>query len=177
MMIPVARVFGMEVIAWSQNLHSGDARAFGAEPVSKEELFARGDFVSVHYKLSARSKGIVGAAELAMMKRTAYLINTSRGPLVDEPALLGALARGQIAGAALDVFDEEPLPVHHPLRSLPNTLLTPHIGYVATTHYETWYADAVEDIFAYLQGNPIRVLARPVSATDRPSDARLETSS
>jgi phosphoglycerate dehydrogenase-like enzyme len=161
LMVPIAQAFGMDVIAWSQNLRPEDARALGVKPVRKEELFAGGDFVSVHYKLSERSVGIVGAAELTRMKPTAYLINTSRGPIVDESALLGALSNGQIAGAALDVFDEEPLALHHPLRSLPNTLLTPHIGYVATTHYEGWYADAVEDIRTYLDGDPVRVIARP----------------
>lgn len=157
-MVPVAQAFGMEVIAWSQHLTAADARAVGAEYVEKEELFARADFVSIHYKLSERSVGIVGAAELGAMKPTAFLINTSRGPLLDTESLLVALREGRIAGAGLDVYDEEPLPREHPLRSAPRTVLTPHIGYVATGTYERWWREIVEDVEAFLEGDPIRVL-------------------
>jgi phosphoglycerate dehydrogenase-like enzyme len=157
----VGRAFGMRVTAWSQNLTPERAAAAGAEAVSKEELFAGADFVSVHYKLSARSRGLVGAAELALMKPTAYLVNTSRGPLVDTPALLDALRRGAIAGAALDVYDTEPLPADDPLRSAPGTLLTPHIGYVTENTYRAFYTEAVEDVRAFAAGAPVRVLAAP----------------
>jgi phosphoglycerate dehydrogenase-like enzyme len=158
MMVPVARAFGMRVIAWSQNMTASDASAAGAERVEKEDLFRRSDFVSVHYKLSARSVGIVGAEEIAWMKPTAYLINTSRGQLVDQDALLAALRDGRIAGAALDVYDEEPLPHDHPLRSAPRTVLTPHIGYVATGPYERWWREIVENVEAFLDGEPVRVI-------------------
>jgi phosphoglycerate dehydrogenase-like enzyme len=126
--------------------------------VSKEKLFSRSDIVTIHYKLSERSTGLVGAAELAMMKPTAYLINTSRGPVVDTDALLAALRNGRIAGAALDVYDTEPLPLGHPLRSAPNTVLTPHLGYVTDDLYRVFYGDAVEDIAAFAKGTPVRVL-------------------
>jgi phosphoglycerate dehydrogenase-like enzyme len=160
-MVPVARAFGMEVIAWSQHLTAAEARDGGAEAVAKEELFARSDFVSIHYKLSERSVGIVGAQELGAMKARAFLVNTSRGPLVDLQALLTALNEGLIAGAALDVYDEEPLPPDHPLRSAPRTVLTPHIGYVARGIYERWWPQIVEDVEAFLDGEPIRVLGAP----------------
>jgi phosphoglycerate dehydrogenase-like enzyme len=152
------QAFGMEVLAWSQNLDPDQAREAGAEPVSKEQLFARSDVVSVHYKLSPRSTGLIGAAEFALMKPTAYLVNTSRGPIVDHDALVAALRGGQIAGAALDVYDTEPLPLGDPLRSVPNTVLTPHIGYVTDDTYQVFYCDAVADIAAYIKGHPVRVL-------------------
>jgi phosphoglycerate dehydrogenase-like enzyme len=152
------QAFGMEVLAWSQNLDPDQAREAGAEPVSKEQLFARSDVVSVHYKLSPRSTGLIGAAEFALMKPTAYLVNTSRGPIVDHDALVAALRGGQIAGAALDVYDTEPLPLGDPLRSVPNTVLTPHIGYVTDDTYQVFYCDAVADIAAYIEGHPVRVL-------------------
>ena len=158
LMVPVARAFGMEVIAWSRHLTDTDARAVGAQRVEKAELFQRADFVSVHYKLSERSTGIVGPAELDAMKPTAFLVNTSRGPLVDADALLSALREGRIAGAGLDVYDEEPLGFDHPLRSAPRTVLSPHIGYVATGTYERWWREVVEDIEAFLDGDPIRVI-------------------
>jgi phosphoglycerate dehydrogenase-like enzyme len=158
MMVPVGRAFGMEVLVWSQNLDPGAAREAGAEPVEKAELFRRSDIVSVHYKLSERSRGLVGAAELAAMKPSAYLVNTSRGPLVDTEALVAALEAGRIAGAGIDVYDEEPLPLDHPLRSAPNTVLTPHLGYVTEDTYERFFTDAVEDVLAYLDGAPVRVL-------------------
>jgi phosphoglycerate dehydrogenase-like enzyme len=157
----VARVglaFGMDVIAWSQNLTDEQARQAGVERVAKDELLSHADFVTVHYKLSERSTGLIGAAELDLMKPTAYLINTSRGPIVDTGALLAALRDGAIAGAGLDVFDIEPLPDDHPLRSAPNTVLTPHLGYVTEQNYRIFYSDAVADIVAFAQGNPTRVI-------------------
>jgi phosphoglycerate dehydrogenase-like enzyme len=157
----VARVglaFEMEVLAWSQNLSPSLADSLGVVPVSKEELLARSDVVSLHLRLSERTRGIVGAAELAQMRQSAYLVNTSRGPLVDEPALVAALETGGIAGAGLDVFDEEPLPAEHPLRTVPRTVLTPHLGYVTDGGYRVFYGDAVEDIHAWLAGTPIREL-------------------
>jgi phosphoglycerate dehydrogenase-like enzyme len=158
LMVPIARAFGMQVIAWSQNMTASAASAAGAEHVEKEELFRCSDFVSVHYKLSARSTGIVGEREIAWMKPTAFLINTSRGQLVDQDALLAALRGGRIAGAALDVYDEEPLPPDHPLRSAPRTVLSPHIGYVATGPYERWWREIVENVEAFLDGEPVRVI-------------------
>jgi phosphoglycerate dehydrogenase-like enzyme len=154
----VGRAFGMELIAWSQNLTPERAAEARAEAVTKEELFRRADVVSIHVVLSDRTRGLVGSAELDAMKPTAYLVNTSRGPIVDEGALLAALQNGTIAGAGLDVYDTEPLPADHPLRGAPNTVLTPHIGYVSTGTYERAYADAVEDIAAFLAGEPVRVL-------------------
>ena len=134
------------------------AREIDVEPVSKEQLFARSDVVTIHYKLSPRSTGLVGAAELGLMKPTAYLVNTSRGPIVDGSALVTALRDGQIAGAALDVYDTEPLPLGDALRSLPNTVLTPHLGYVTDETYQVFYREAVEDIAAFVDGSPVRVL-------------------
>ncbi len=157
-MVPVARAFGMDVIAWSQNLTAEAARAAGVEAVDKETLFRRADFVSVHYKLGPRSVGLVGAAELALMRPEAFLINTSRGPIVDTPALLAALHAGRIAGAGLDVYDTEPLPADDPLRSAPRTILTPHLGYVSDRAYRVFYPEAVADIAAFLEGQPVRVL-------------------
>ena len=154
----IGTAMGMKPIAWSQNLTAEQARERGAERVEKDELFRRSDVVSIHLILSQRTRGLVGARELAQMKPTALLINTSRGPIVDEAALLAALERGTIAGAGLDVFDTEPLPAGHPLRSAPNSVLTPHIGYVATTNYDRFYGDAVEDIAAWRRGEPVRVI-------------------
>ena len=154
----VGRAFGMKLLAWSQNLDPAKAEKAHAQPVTKAELFSRADVVTVHYKLSERSTGLVGAAELAMMKPTAYLINTSRGPIVDEAALVAALRSGAIAGAGLDVYDTEPLPLSHPLRRLPNVVLTPHLGYVTDDTYEVFYGEAAEDIAAFAKGKPIRVL-------------------
>jgi phosphoglycerate dehydrogenase-like enzyme len=157
-MATVAQAFGMEVLAWSQHLDPAEARAAGVEPVEKRALFERADIVSVHYKLSERSHGLVGAAELAAMKPSAYLVNTSRGPLVDTEALVAKLHAGEIAGAALDVYDTEPLPADHSLRKTPRTVLTPHIGYVTEDTYEVFFGDAVEDVLAYLAGSPVRVI-------------------
>jgi phosphoglycerate dehydrogenase-like enzyme len=157
-MVPVAKAFGMDVVAWSTNLDPGAARAAGAEPVTKDELFERSDFVSVHYKLSDRSRGLIGSGELALMKQSAFLVNTSRGPIVDTNALLDALDAGTIAGAGLDVYDTEPLPADHALRSAPRTIITPHLGYVTEDTYTVFFDDAVEDVLAYLAGDPVRVL-------------------
>jgi phosphoglycerate dehydrogenase-like enzyme len=157
----VARVgvaFDMSVIAWSQNLTVERAAQYGATLVSKDELFARSDILSIHVQLSARTRGLVGARELHLMKPTAYLINTARGPIVDETALVQALQTRTIAGAGLDVFDQEPLPPGHPLTLLDNTLLVPHIGYVTREQYQVRYRDTVEDVAAYLRGEALRVI-------------------
>jgi phosphoglycerate dehydrogenase-like enzyme len=150
--------FEMRLVAWSENLDGQRARALGVEPLAKDELLACADVVSIHLRLSDRTRGLIGSRELALMKPSAYLVNTSRGPIIDEQALLGALREGTIAGAALDVFDQEPLPPEHPLRSAPNTVLTPHIGYAAVDTYNGFYAEIVEDIEAWLDGAPVRVL-------------------
>jgi phosphoglycerate dehydrogenase-like enzyme len=154
-----AHAFDMDVIAWSQNLTDSAARSSGARLVTKAELFARADIVSVHLQLSGRTAGLVGADELALLGPNGYLVNTSRGPIVDEAALVSALRGNVIAGAGLDVFAVEPLPAGHPLRSLPNTVITPHIGYVTTQAYQVFYRDIVADIAAWLDGSPVRVLS------------------
>ncbi len=153
----VARIglaFGMNVIAWSQNLTQEKASAAGARLVSKEDLFRQADILTIHLVLSARSRGLVGAAELALMKPAARLVNTSRGPIVDEAALIAALAARKIAGAALDVFDREPLPATHPFRAMDNVFATPHIGYVSEDVYRIFYGDTVAAIRAFLDGAP-----------------------
>ena len=155
----IGLAFEMQVIAWSQNLTAARAAEIGATLVTKDELLARSDVVSIHLVLGDRSRKLFGARELAMMKPSAYLINTSRGPIVDEAALVHALRRGTIAGAGLDVFGTEPLPAGHPLRSAPRTVLTPHLGYVTDDGYRTFYTEAVEDIAAFAAGRPIRVLS------------------
>ena len=157
-MTEIALAFEMEVIAWSENLTEEAAEEAGATRVERDELFARADVLSIHTRLSDRTRGIVGARELALMKPTAVLVNTSRGPIVDEDALLAALHEGTIAGAALDVYAKEPLPRDHLLRQAPRTLLSPHLGYVTTEHYELFYADAVEDIAGWMRGELVRVL-------------------
>lgn len=157
----VARIgaaFGMRVLGWSSNLTPEAAAAAGAAWVDKQTLLRESDVVTLHLILSTRSRHTLAAAELALMKRTAFLINTSRGPLIDQDALLDALHTGQIAGAALDVYDEEPLPPGHPLLSAPNTVLTPHLGYVTQQNYRAYFAGAVAAVHAYLAGAPIREL-------------------
>jgi phosphoglycerate dehydrogenase-like enzyme len=149
----VGIAFGMEVIAWSQNLTSQIAAAAGARLVSKQELLRQADIVSIHQVLSSRTTGLIGAAEFQLMKPTARLINTSRGPIVVETALIDALAQGQIAAAAIDVFDAEPLPPQHPFRRIDNLLATPHIGYVSRGLYERFYRDTVANIAAWLDAN------------------------
>ncbi|GLP73024.1 2-hydroxyacid dehydrogenase [Mycobacterium antarcticum] len=151
----VARIgaaFGMDVVAWSQNLTPEAAREVGARHVPRDEFFATADVVTIHLKLSERSRGLVGAAELAAMKSTALLINTSRGPIVDEAALIAALRSGSIAGAGLDVFDVEPLPADHPFRTMANVTATPHLGYVADRPYRIFFRDAVAAIAGWLDG-------------------------
>ncbi len=158
----VARIgaaFGMDVVAWSQNLTAERAAEVGVRRVTKDELLTGADVVTIHLQLSDRTRGLIGAEELAQMKPTAILINTSRGPIVDEPALLDALRNDRLAGAGLDVFDTEPLPADHPLRSEPRAVLTPHLGYVTEATYEVFYRGAVEDVAAFLAGKPIRVIS------------------
>lgn len=155
----IGQAFGMDVAAWSRNLTSERAAAEGVGFVSsKEELLETSDVVSVHLVLSDRTRGLLGAPELRRMRPTAYLVNTSRAAIVDQAALADALRGGWIAGAGVDVFDEEPLGPEHPFRTLPNLLGTPHLGYVTRRNYEGYYRDAVEDIRAYLAGEPVRVL-------------------
>jgi len=155
----VGRAFEMEVLAWSQNLTAARAAEVGATLVPKDELLARSDIVSIHLVLSERTRGLLGARELGLMKRSAYLVNTSRGPIVDEAALIAALRNGTIAGAGLDVFDPEPLPADHPFRSLPNIVVTPHLGYVTEETYRVFYGHALEGVQAFLRGAPVRVLS------------------
>lgn len=154
----LAQSLGMNVIAWSQNLTQERCRELGVRLVDKATLFRKSDFISIHLRLSERTVGLIGAAELSAMQRSSYLINTSRGGIVDEAILIDALTNNSIAGAALDVFDEEPLPAGHPLRTAPNLLLTPHIGYVTHETYQVFYGETVEAIHAYLKGEPIRLI-------------------
>ena len=154
----IGLAFGMEIVAWSQNLTPERAREVGVAAVTKDELFAGSDVVTIHLVLGDRTRGLVGERELAQMKPTAYLINTSRGPIVETAALIAALQAGLIAGAGIDVYDHEPLPADHPLRSCPNALPTPHIGYVTEETYRVFYGQTVDAIAAYLAGDPIRVL-------------------
>ena len=156
-MAEYAKVFGMQVIAWSQNLTEEAAATAGARRVEKVMLFEESDVVSIHLVLSERTRGLVGEAELALMKPHAYLINTSRGPIVDEAALLAALRTGRIAGAGLDVYDIEPPPPDHPLRRLSNVTLSPHLGYVTREMLGAFYADTIEAVVAWLDGTPIRI--------------------
>ncbi len=155
----MGQAFGMEVVAWSENLTAERSAAHGVELVGKHDLFTRADFVSIHLRLSERTQGLVGVAELAQMRPSAYLVNTSRGPIVDETALLDAVRTGVIAGAGLDVYSAEPLPAEHPFRSEPRILTTPHIGYVTRETYAVFYAGAVEAIAAWAAGTPIRELS------------------
>jgi phosphoglycerate dehydrogenase-like enzyme len=148
----------MTVLAWSQNLTAARAAEVGVTLVGKDELLSRADVLTVHLVLGERTRGLIGARELRLMKPSAHLVNTSRGPIVDEAALIAALREGRIAGAGLDVFDVEPLPADHPFRKLPNTVITPHLGYVTEETYRIFYGHALEDIQAFLRGAPIRVL-------------------
>ena len=157
----VARVglaFGMKAIAWSQNLTAEKAAAQGVERVEKDELFRRSDVLSVHLVLSPRSRGLVGEREIALMKPSAILVNTSRGPICDTDAVIAALKAGRLAYAGFDVYDQEPLPVNHPLRQAPNVILTPHIGYVTEENYRSSYPQIVENVTGFLDGMPIRVI-------------------
>lgn len=155
----VAQAFGMKVIAWSQNLTEDRAAEIGARRVDKAALFEQADVVTLHLILSDRSRGIVGAEDLARMKRSAFIVNTSRGPLIDQDALIAALREGRVAGAGIDVFDTEPLPPGHPILAAPNTILTPHLGYVSQQNYRAYYAGCVEAIESFNAGAPVRVIA------------------
>lgn len=157
-MIPVAKAFGMEVTAWSRNLTKERASEFGVTALDHDEFFQTADVITVHLKYTPRSAGYIGRHELKLMKPNAYLINTSRGPLVDEAALIEALDSGLIAGAGLDVFEVEPLPLEHRLRSHPKVVLSPHMGYVNQQTYRDYFGGYVEAIAAYLKGEPIRIL-------------------
>jgi phosphoglycerate dehydrogenase-like enzyme len=154
----VGQAFGMDVVAWSENLRAEDAAAVGVTRVEREELLRTAHVVSIHLRLSDRTRGLLGAAEFGLMRPDALLVNTSRGPIVDEAALLQALRDGTIAGAGLDVFDVEPLPAGHPLRAAPNVLLSPHLGYVTEATFRLFFAEAVEDVEAFLDGAPARRL-------------------
>jgi phosphoglycerate dehydrogenase-like enzyme len=154
----VAKAFGMKVIAWSPNLTAEKCKDAAVEYAAKEDLFRNADIVTIHVQLSDRSRGMVGAKELGLMKPTAYLINTSRGPIVEERALISALDERRIAGAGLDVFDIEPLPLDHPFRRMDNVVITPHLGYVSRQNYERYFPDIVDNIRAFIDGNPVRVI-------------------
>ncbi len=158
MVAEVGKAFGMKLIAWSQNLTTERCEEVGAELVGKEELFGRSDFISIHLVLSERTTSLVAEAELRAMKSTAWLINTSRGPICDEDALARACAEGWIAGAGLDAYGVEPLPADHPFRRLDNVLATPHIGYVSKRVYAIFFRDIVEDIAGFLDGSPVRAI-------------------
>jgi phosphoglycerate dehydrogenase-like enzyme len=163
----VARLFGMEIIAWGPTLTRERASDHGAEMVAKDELFRRSDVITVHWKLTEATRGLVGAADLALMKPTAYIVNTARGPLIDQEALLDVLSKGKIAGAALDVYDDEPLPADSPFLSLPNTVLAPHLGYATGDYLRSTYAAQAEAIRAFLEGRDINVLNPDVMANAR----------
>jgi phosphoglycerate dehydrogenase-like enzyme len=154
----IGRAFEMDVVAWSRHLTDERAAEVGVRRVEKDELLATADVVTIHLQLSDRTRDLIGERELALMKPTAILVNTSRGPIVNEPALVHALREGTIAGAGLDVFDIEPLPKHSPLRELRRAVLTPHLGYVTGKTYATFHGDAVEDVAAFLAGAPVRVI-------------------
>jgi phosphoglycerate dehydrogenase-like enzyme len=154
----LAKIFGMTVIAWSPNLTVAAAAVDGVERVEQDELFRRSDIVSIHLVLSDRTRGLVRAEDLELLGPAGYLVNTSRGPIVDEAALIAALAGGKIGGAALDVFDTEPLPAGHPLLSTPRTILSPHVGFVSRPAFQVAYGEAVEDIVSWLDGRPVRLL-------------------
>ena len=158
MVAKVGKAFGMEVIAWSENLKMADAEKHGVMAVTKEELFEKSDFLTIHYLLSDRSRNLVKYDDISKMKKTAFIINTSRGPIINEDDLIKALQDEIIAGAGLDVYAIEPLPENHKLRFLPNVLLTPHIGYVTLDNYVKWYNQMAEDLQAFLEGKPIRIL-------------------
>ena len=157
-MVPVAHALGMNVIAWSQNLTPEKAEPLGVKAVSKHELFSQSDYVSVHLVLSDRSRGLIGAADFAAMKPTGVLINTARGPIVDEAAMMSALREKRIGGVGLDVFDVEPLPADHPIRSFDTAVLSPHLGYVSDGTYNEYFEDIVDNIAKWRAGTPVRVM-------------------
>ncbi len=154
----IAKAFGMKVIAWSQNLTPEKCQEVGVGYVSKDDLFRQSDFITIHVVLSPRSRGLIGDKEIGLMKPSAFIINTSRGPIIDEAALLAALRDKKIAGAGLDTFDVEPLPLDHPLRKMDNVVLTPHLGYVSEQNYKNYFAGVAEDIRGFLDGKPVRVM-------------------
>ena len=158
MVAKVGKAFGMEIIAWSENLKMAEAEKHGVMAVTKEELFEKSDFLTIHYLLSDRSRNLVKYDDISKMKKTAFIINTSRGPIINEDDLIKALQDEIIAGAGLDVYAIEPLPENHKLRFLPNVLLTPHIGYVTLDNYVKWYNQMAEDLQAFIDGKPIRIL-------------------
>jgi phosphoglycerate dehydrogenase-like enzyme len=158
MVARVGEAFGMQLVAWSQNLTAERCESLGATLVGRDDLFQRADVLSIHLVLSERTRGLVGERELGLMKPTAILVNTSRGPICDEAALARACATGQIAGAGLDAYEVEPLPAGHPFRTLGNVVATPHIGYVSEHVYGIFFRDVVEDIAAFLDGRPVRVV-------------------
>jgi phosphoglycerate dehydrogenase-like enzyme len=160
----IGQAFGMKIIAWSQNLTEERCREVGVEYADKATLLAQSDVISIHLKFSDRSRGLIGAADLARMKKTTILVNTSRGPIIDQDALLAALRAGAIGCAALDVYESEPLPIDHPMRSAPRTVLTPHIGFVADANYDVFYGQSVENILAFLDGKPLRLINPDVLA-------------
>jgi D-3-phosphoglycerate dehydrogenase len=155
----VAKAFGMKVIAWSQNLTPEKAKEAGVDYASKEDLFRNADIVTIHYQLGERSRGLITAEDIGRMKPSAYLINTARAPIVDQAALLKALQEKKIGGAGLDVFEVEPLPLDHPFRKMDNVVITPHLGYVSEQNYRKYFPGIVEDIRAWLDGKPVRVIA------------------
>jgi phosphoglycerate dehydrogenase-like enzyme len=155
----IANAFGMNVLAWSRHLTAATATDHGAEYTDFDELFERSDIVTVHVSLSDSSRGLIGARQLRLLGPDGFLVNTSRGPIVDQQALVAALQAGTIAGAALDVFDVEPLPADHPLCHTPRTVLSPHVGFVSKRNYQLTYGGAVEDVRAWLDGSPVRVLS------------------
>lgn len=154
----IGQAFGMNVVSWSQNLTEERANEVGVKRVEKDELLAQADVITIHLRLSERTQGLIGSRELELMKPTAYLVNTSRGPIIDEAALVDALKNNKIGGAAIDVYDIEPMPTAHVLFSLENTVLTPHLGFVTEETYRVFYGEMLEDIKAYIAGEPIRVI-------------------
>jgi phosphoglycerate dehydrogenase-like enzyme len=156
----VAKAFGMKVIAWSPNLTAEKCKEVGVEYATKEDLFRHADIVTIHVQLGDRSRGLVGAKEIGLMKPTAYIVNTARGPIVDEKALLAALSEHRIAGAGLDVFDVEPLPLDHPFRKMDNVVISPHLGYVSLQNHQHYFPDIVEDIRGFIDGKPVRVITK-----------------
>ena len=160
--VDVARVgiaTGMQVIAWSENLTQDKCDEVGARLVTKEELLAQSDFLTIHLLLSDRTRGLIQAEDLSRMKPSAYIINTSRGPIIDEPALIDALQNRRIGGAGIDVFEVEPLPLDHPLRDMPNMVIMPHLGYVTVENYQNWYGGTVENIRSWLDGKTINQMS------------------
>jgi len=162
-MLEIAQAFRMQCVAWSSNLTAEAAAAVGARRLDLDELLATSDVVTIQLVLSERTRGLLGARELGLMKPQAFLVNTSRGPIVQEEALVAALRQGRIAGAGLDVFDVEPLPVEHPLRQLDNVVLTPHTGYITDEQFRVFYGQCLENILAFIEGRPIRVMTAPYS--------------